>query len=152
MFVRSREEIFNFLKQLLSNGEVPKLKSLLDQMGKRELQHIDFLINLTSYYKTATHSLLQSIVDILEEDETNYKNLMRNFELSFSWLGKLTSLMNELLYKILIDCIDIWVIKLKQISKQIFISNLVLIIIFKFISRVFQRSHKYFWWLHSNQP
>lgn len=76
---RSREEIFEFLTQLVMPGDELNLKKLLDQMGNRELQHIDFLIHLTSYYQTATSSLLQSIVDILEEDETNYKKLMQNF-------------------------------------------------------------------------
>lgn len=56
-----------------------RLKDLLDVMGPKELRHIDLLIYLMSYYKTASKYLLQSIFEILKEDETNFNSLMRNF-------------------------------------------------------------------------
>lgn len=65
------------------DDEVPKLKELLSYMTKTELRHIDYLIFLMSIYKTASQSLLQSILAILNEDEMTYKELLSNF----TWRG-----------------------------------------------------------------
>jgi hypothetical protein len=59
--------------------DVPKLKELLNYMTQNELRHIDFLIYLMGIYNTARQSLLQSILEILNEDETTYQHLLSNF-------------------------------------------------------------------------
>lgn len=59
--------------------DVSELKECLDLMDEKDLRHIDFLIYLMNHYNTAAPHLLQSIFEILKEDETNLKNLMRNF-------------------------------------------------------------------------
>lgn len=65
------------------DDEVPKLKELLGYMTKTELRHIDYLIFLMNIYKTASQTLLQSILAILNEDEMTYKELLSNF----TWRG-----------------------------------------------------------------
>jgi hypothetical protein len=77
--LRSRDEIFDVLRQQVVEEEVPKLKELLGLMSKPELRHIDYLIYLMKIYKTARQNLLQSILEILNEDETTYKELLSNF-------------------------------------------------------------------------
>lgn len=76
---RSRSEILEHIKQYVVPSDFPRLEMLLDRMNEREMHHIDYLIHMMSYYGTASQSLLQSIIDILEEDETNLKKLMGNF-------------------------------------------------------------------------
>lgn len=57
-----------------------KLQEFFELMGPEEVRHIDFLIFLMNRHKTAAHHLLQSIFEILKEDETNLQNLMNNLQ------------------------------------------------------------------------
>lgn len=76
---RSRDEILEFLRKHMSDKDVAKLKALLGFISENELRHIDFLIYLTSVYGTAAKNLILSILDILNEDEINYKELLSSF-------------------------------------------------------------------------
>jgi hypothetical protein len=74
-----REEIFAFLKQQVEAKDVDKLKLLLDVMTDKELVHLDFLIYLMGYYNTAANKILETIMEILNEDEKAFLTLMSNF-------------------------------------------------------------------------
>lgn len=76
---RSRTEIFEFLAEQVTPEDGPKLDLLLELVGPTELRHIDTLIYLMGYYKTAAELLLQAIFEILEEDEREFITLMKNF-------------------------------------------------------------------------
>lgn len=82
-FLRSQDEIFDVLRSQVAEDEVLKLKELLGLMTETELRHIDYLIYLMKIYTTARQNLFQSILEILSEDETTYKELLSNF----SWRG-----------------------------------------------------------------
>lgn len=75
----SPSEIFDVLSQNVAAEDIPKLKELFGYLGSNELRHIDFLIYLMSYYKTAASKILEVIIEILNEDETYLKNLLGNF-------------------------------------------------------------------------
>lgn len=78
-FLHSQDEIFDVLRKEVAEDEVPKLKELLRLMTESELRHIDYLIFLMKIYKTARQNLFQSVLEILSEDETTYKELLSNF-------------------------------------------------------------------------
>lgn len=78
--MRSRDKIFEFLKQQVPEAEIPKINELLNYISDKELRHIDFLIYLMSFYKNAAPYLLQSIYEILLEDERELQKVMSNFQ------------------------------------------------------------------------
>lgn len=75
----SKAGIFKFLEQQVTEDDVPKMRECLDSMSPKDLKHIDYLIFLMSQYPTAAPHLLQSIFEILREDETHLNALMSNF-------------------------------------------------------------------------
>lgn len=75
----SKAEILEFLEQQVVEEDLPKMRECFDSMSAKDLKHIDYLIYLMSQYPTAAPHLLQSIFEMLREDETHFNDLMRNF-------------------------------------------------------------------------
>jgi hypothetical protein len=77
----SREQIFELLKGQVKETQHKKLKDLLDYLSPNEIRHIDFLIYLVGYYKSAKLHLINAIFEILMEDERALEALLGNFGL-----------------------------------------------------------------------
>lgn len=56
-----------------------RLKELLEYLNPKELRHIDFLIYLIGYYKSAAPFIVKVIFEILMEDERALEKLLSNF-------------------------------------------------------------------------
>lgn len=79
LFDSSRDEIFKFLKEQIIEKDEGRLRELFEFLSAKELRHIDFLIYLIGYYKSAAPYLLKAIMEILMEDERALQQLMKNF-------------------------------------------------------------------------